>query len=217
MTTTTTISHGKGGEAPVFHVTDEPDHDGHSTVIGFWMFLMSDVLLFAGLFAIYAWLGGHYANGPAPLDDGHGSPLFHLPIVAVNTVLMLLSSFTCAIGMVEVRQRHVGPALKWFGVTALLGLGFLYNQVTEYGHLAEIGATYQTSAFLSCFITLIITHSLHVVGGVIWVAVLAVQALLPGFNDANERRAVCFSMFWNFLDITWVCVFIFVYLMGLLK
>jgi cytochrome o ubiquinol oxidase subunit 3 len=217
MTTTTTLSHTKGGETPVFHVTEEHDHDGQSTVIGFWMFLMSDVLLFCGLFAIYAWLGGHYANGPAPLDDGHGGQLFHLPAVAVNTVVMLLSSFAVAIAMVETRKRNVGSALKWYGATALLGAVFLFNQVTEYGHLASIGATYDVSAFLSCFITLIVAHSLHVVAGLVWVAVLAVQVLQHGLNDANERRAVCFSMFWNFLDITWVCVFIFVYLMGVLR
>jgi len=217
MTTTTTLSHAKDGEAPVFYLTEEHDHDGHSTVSGFWIFLMSDVLLFCGLFAIYAWLGGHYANGPSPLDDGHGGQLFHLPVVAVNTVIMLASSFICALAMVETRKGNVGPALKWFGLTALFGVAFLYNQVTEYGHMAEIGATYQTSAFLSCFITLIIAHSFHVLTGIVWVAILAVQVLQHGLNPANERRAVCFSMFWNFIDITWVCVFIFVYLMGVLR
>jgi cytochrome o ubiquinol oxidase subunit 3 len=217
MTTTTTLSHAKDGEVPVFHVAEEHDHEGGATVIGFWIFLMSDVLLFCGLFAIYAWLGGHYANGPSPLDDGHGGQLFHLPIVAVNTVIMLLSAFTVSLAMVETRKGNVAPALKLFGVTALLGVFFLYNQVTEYGHLTAVGATYQTSAFLSCFITLIVAHSLHVVAGLVWAAVLVVQVLQHGLNPANERRAVCFSMFWNLLDITWVCVFIFVYLMGVLR
>ena len=212
MTTTTTTTGVKDGTgAPVFHLTEEHDHDGGSTVIGFWMFLMSDVLLFAGLFAIYAWLGGHYAGGPSPSD------LFRLPLVAANTAIMLLSSFTCGLGMLETGKGQAGAALKWFGVTALLGICFLYNQITEYEHLQQAGATYQTSAFLSSFITLIITHSVHVIAGVVWVGVLALQVLQHGLIEANRRRVLCFSMFWNFLDITWVCVFVFVYLMGVLK
>ena len=207
----------KTGDAPLFHVTEEPHHEGHSTVIGFWMFLMQDMLLFCGLFAIYAWLGGHFANGPAPLDDGHGAPLFHLAPVAVNTVIMLLSAFTCSLGMVETRKENVQGAFRWFGLTVLLGLAFLYMQVSEYGNLAAVGATYQTSAFLSSFFIIIATHSLHVIGAIVWAVVLAVQVNKHGLDDANERRVVCFSMFWNFLDITWVCVFIFVYLMGVLK
>ena len=217
MTTTTIMSHGKGGEPPAFHVTEEHDHDGASTVIGFWIFLMGDMLLFCGLFAIYAWLGGHYANGPAPLDDGHGGQLFHLPVVAANTVIMLLSAFFCTMGTVETRKGNAGLALKWFGATALLGACFLFNQYSEIKHMEAIGATYQTSAFLSCLITLVCAHSLHVIAGLVWVGVLTAQVLKHGLNAANERRVVCFSMFWNFLDITWVCVFIFVYLMGVIR
>jgi len=216
MATKTTTSDVKDGEV-VFHVTEEHDHDGHSTVIGFWIFLMQDMLLFCGLFAIYAWLGGHYANGPTPLDNGKGEPLFHLPVVAINTVIMLLSAFTCAMGTIQARKEQLTPALKWFAVTAFLGVCFLYNQLTEYEHMAAVGATYQTSAFLSSFFAIIFTHSLHVIAGLVWFVVLAIQLLKRGIDSANERRVVCFSMFWNFLDITWVCVLVFVYLMGMLK
>ncbi len=200
-----------------FHVTEEPHHEGHSTVIGFWIFLMQDMLLFCGLFAIFAWLGGHYANGPAPLDDGTGQPLFHLTPVAINTVIMMVSAFTCSMGMVNIRKENVGAALRFFGITALLGLGFLFMQYREAVNMAAVGATIQTSAFLASFFVIIFTHCLHVIAGLVWFVVLAVQINLHGLDDANERRAVCFSMFWNFLDITWVIVFVFVYLMGVLK
>ena len=201
----------------VFHVTEEPHHEGHSTVIGFWIFLMQDMLLFCGLFAIFAWLGGHYAYGPAPLDDGTGKPLFHLTPVAVNTVIMLMSAFTCSMGMIETRKENVAGALKFFSITALLGVAFLFMQYNETMSMAAVGATIQTSAFLSSFFVIIFTHSLHVIAGLIWFVVLFVQIKLHGLDDANERRVVCFSMFWNFLDITWVVVFVFVYLMGVLK
>ena len=217
MATHTTSTAVKDGEAPVFYVTEEPHHEGESTVIGFWMFLMQDMLLFCGFFAIFAWLGGHYANGPAPLDDGHGGKLFHLGPVAVNTVIMLTSAFTVSLALMETRKENVAAALKWIGVTTLLGVAFLFMQYHEYGAMAAVGATWETSAFLSSFWSIVLLHCLHVVAGIVWAGVLALQLNKHGLDDANERRVVCFGMFWNFLDITWVCVFVVVYLMGVLK
>jgi cytochrome o ubiquinol oxidase subunit III len=213
MTMTMTMTESKdGAEAPVFHLEHEHDHaEGGSTLLGFWIYLMSDSLIFASLFATYAVLGGNYAGGPSP------SQLFNLPIVAVNTAVMLVSSLTCGMAMLATGKGRIGPALGWLGVTGFLGLCFVNNQFTEYRHLAEIGATPATSAFLSSFFALIGTHALHVIVGLIWVSTLMVQVARHGLIEANQRRVICFSMFWNFLDITWVCVFTFVYLMGMLR
>lgn len=199
--------------APVsFYDLDEHAHpEGHSTMLGFWIYLMSDCLIFAILFAAYAVLGGNYAAGPGPKD------LFELPLVAVNTAMLLFSSITYGFAMLAMQRNHKGGTLGWLVITLVFGLAFLSIELYEFHHLIEEGAGPQRSAFLSAFFTLVGTHGLHVTFGSIWLVTLMVQVARKGLITANKRRLMCLSMFWHFLDLIWIGVFTFVYLMGMLR
>ena len=200
------------GQPPVFHLKEEPHHpEGHSTSLGFWIYLMSDCLIFAILFAIYAVLGTNYAAGPAPKD------LFDLDLVALNTAMLLFSSITYGFAMLAMAKGRVGGTLAWLALTGLFGLAFLGIELYEFSHLIHIGATPQRSAFLSAFFVLVGTHGLHVTFGTIWLVTLMVQVYRFGLIPANRRRLTCLSMFWHFLDVIWIGVFTFVYLMGMLR
>ena len=194
---------------PVFHVAGE-HHPKNGTLLGFWVYLMSDCLIFACLFATYGVLGRNYAAGPS------GADLFDLPLVAVNTSLLLLSSITYGFAMLEMRRNRVGATQGWLAVTGLLGLGFLSLELYEFAHLIHFGAGPQRSAFLSSFFTLVGTHGLHVTFGIVWLVTMMVQVRMHGLIPENRRRLMCLSMFWHFLDLIWVGVFTFVYLMGVL-
>jgi len=199
-------------EIPAFYLVDEHDHpEGASTLLGFWIYLMSDCLIFAILFAVYGVLGGNYAAGPAPKD------LFELPLVALNTSMLLLSSITYGFAMLAMNDNKVGQTQAWLAVTGLFGLAFLGIELHEFAHLIELGATPQRSGFLSAFFTLVGTHGLHVTFGTIWLVTLMVQVGRHGLIAANRRRLMCLSMFWHFLDVIWIGVFTFVYLMGMLR
>ncbi len=194
---------------PVFY--DNGDHHPQQgTLLGFWLYLMSDCLIFAVLFATYAVLGRSYAAGPA------GADLFDLNLVAINTGLLLLSSITYGFAMIGAQHKRTGQVLGWLAVTGLLGLGFLGIELYEFAHLIHEGAGPQRSAFLSSFFTLVGTHGLHVTFGTIWLVTLMVQVKQHGLIPENRRRLMCLSMFWHFLDVVWIGVFTFVYLMGVL-
>ena len=196
----------------LFHLTEEPHHpEGSSTMLGFWLYLMSDCLIFAMLFAAYAVLGGSYAGGPGPKQ------LFDLPLVALNTTMLLFSSITYGFAMLAMNDGKRAATQAWLAITGLFGLAFLGVELSEFRHLIHEGATPQTSAFLSAFFTLVGTHGLHVTFGVIWLAVLMVQVQVKGLVPANRRRLMCLSLFWHFLDVIWIGVFTFVYLMGMLR
>ena len=197
---------------PIYHPVEEPHHpEGHSTMLGFWMYLMSDCLIFAILFAVYAVLGGNYAAGPAPKD------LFDLPLVAVNTSMLLFSSITYGFAMLAMYRNKVAQTQVWLAVTGLFGLCFLGIELYEFAHMIHLGATPQRSGFLSAFFILVGTHGLHVTFGVIWLVTLMIQVGQKGLIQANKRRLMCLSLFWHFLDVIWIGVFTFVYLMGVLK
>src|ERR1700758_470105 len=186
-------------EAPTFYLLDEHAHaEGASTMLGFWIYLMSDCLIFAILFATYGVLGGNYAAGPAPKD------LFELPLVALNTSMLLLSSITYGFAMLSMDRSKVGATQAWLAATGLFGLAFIGIELSEFAHMIHEGATPQRSAFLSSFFTLVGTHGLHVSFGLVWLVTLMVQVAQRGLIQANRRRLMCLSMFWHFLDVIWI-------------
>jgi len=197
-------------EQPAFYLREE-HHPENGTMLGFWLYLMSDSLIFAILFATYAVLGTSYAGGPGPTE------LFDLPLVAVNTSLLLLSSITYGFVMIEMQHRRLNLMLLWLTVTGVLGAGFVAIELNEFAHLIAEGAGPGRSAFLSSFFTLVGTHGLHVSFGILWLVTLIVQLKRCGINEAMRRRVACLSLFWHFLDIVWIGVFTFVYLMGVLR
>ncbi len=199
-------------QARAYHLPEEPHlHEGHSTMLGFWIYLMSDCLIFAILFATYAVLGGSYAGGPGPKD------LFDLNLIALNTAMLLFSSITYGFAMLSMEKNRVSATQGWLFVTLLFGAAFLFIELYEFSHLIHEGAGPTRSAFLSAFFTLVGTHGLHVTFGSIWLITLMVQVAKKGLIPANKRRLMCLSMFWHFLDVIWIGVFTFVYLMGMLR
>ena len=195
---------------PSFYVTEE-HHVENGTLLGFWIYLMSDCLIFACLFAVYGVLGRNYAAGPS------GMELFDLPLVALNTAMLLLSSITYGFAVLEMQKKNARATVMWLGITGLFGLAFLGIEMYEFAHLIHEGAGPQRSAFLSSFFALVGTHGLHVTFGIIWLVVLMFQVGKMGLTPENRRRVMCLSMFWHFLDVVWIGVFTFVYLMGVLK
>lgn len=194
-------------EKPEFYLTED-HHPENSTNLGFWLYLMSDCLIFAVLFATYAVVGRNYAAGPSPAD------LFDLKLVAINTAMLLFSSITYGFAMLQMERGAKAETLFWLGITGLFGLAFLGLELYEFYHLIHEGATPQRSAFLSAFFTLVGTHGLHVTFGIIWLITLMVLVAKHGLIHENKRRLMCLSMFWHFLDVVWIGVFSVVYLMG---
>ncbi|MHC6530073.1 MULTISPECIES: cytochrome o ubiquinol oxidase subunit III [unclassified Vibrio] len=192
------------------HAHDHHHDTGGNKLFGFWIYLMSDCILFATLFATYAVLAGATANGP------DGKEIFELPFVFVETMLLLLSSITFGFGMIAMKRKDLSSMKLWLAVTFLFGLGFIGMEIYEFHHLIEEGFGPQNSAFLSAFFTLVGTHGLHVSFGLIWLAVCYHQLSTKGLNEMMETRFQCLSLFWHFLDIVWICVFTIVYLVGVM-
>ncbi|WP_424926756.1 cytochrome o ubiquinol oxidase subunit III [Amaricoccus tamworthensis] len=198
-----------------FYVVEDGHHDGEhhhetGTMLGFWIYLMSDCLIFGILFAIHAVVGTNYAAGPSPAD------LFEIDKILLATAFLLLSSITYGFAVINMQQKNQSAMMKWLAVTGLFGLGFLGLELLEFSHLWHIGAGPGASAFLSSFWILVGTHGLHVTAGSIWLVVLMVQVSMHGLTEANVRRVLCLSLFWHFLDLIWIGVFSFVYLTGVL-
>ncbi|MBQ5940537.1 MULTISPECIES: cytochrome o ubiquinol oxidase subunit III [unclassified Massilia] len=185
-------------------------HPEQGTLLGFWIYLMSDCLIFASLFATYAVLGRNYAGGPT------GAELFDLSLIAINTGFLLLSSITFGFAMISAQAKKAGATIGWMAVTGLLGAAFLSLELYEFYHLIHEGAGPQRSGFLTAFFSLVGTHGLHVLFGAVWLVTLIVQITKHGLTTENFRRLQCLSLFWHFLDVVWIFVFTFVYLMGVL-
>jgi cytochrome o ubiquinol oxidase subunit 3 len=185
-------------------------HPENGTLLGFWLYLMSDCLVFACLFAAYAVLGRNYAGGPS------GAELFELPLVALNTSFLLLSSITYGFAMLSAQKKKLGGTMGWLVITGLFGAAFISLELYEFINLIHEGAGPQRSGFLTSFFSLVGTHGLHVTFGIIWLVTLLFQLKKHGLTPANNRRLMCLSMFWHFLDVVWIGVFTFVYLMGVL-
>lgn len=206
-----TMVHAQPGRTE-FYLVEEPHHEaGGSTHLGFWIYLMSDCLIFAVLFATYGVLGTSLAGGPGPRD------LFDLGLVALNTTFLLISSITYGFAMLAVYQGDRKKTLQWLAVTGLFGAAFLAVELYEFHHLIHEGAGPQRSGFLSAFFALVGTHGLHVTFGIVWLIVLMVQVRKTGLIPANQRRLTCLSLFWHFLDLVWIGVFTYVYLFGVLR
>jgi cytochrome o ubiquinol oxidase subunit III len=205
-----TRSDGNHSVPNIFLDTDGRHHPQNGTLFGFWLYLLSDLMIFACLFAAYGVLGRSYAAGPS------GADLFDLRLIALNTAILLVSSITYGFAMIAMQNRSKRGTIGWLIATGLLGLAFLAVELYEFAHLIHLGAGPQRSAFLSSFFALVGTHGLHVLFGVVWLAVLCVQVQRFGLTRTNIRRVACLSMFWHFLDVVWIGVFSFVYLMGVL-
>ena len=178
------------------------------TTLGFWIYLMTDCILFSVLFATYAVLHHNTFGGPS------GQDLFELPFVLKETLLLLTSSFTCGLALIFARQNRQELALGWLGVTFLLGATFLALELHEFSTLVAEGNSWRRSGFLTAFFTLVGTHGLHIAIGLTWAGVLALQVKSRGFTEGVLRRLTLFSMFWHFLDVVWIFIFTVVYLMG---
>ena len=178
------------------------------TGYGFWIFILSDIIMFSALFATYAVLLGQTAGGPS------GRELFELRNVAVETALLLISSFTCGLATIAADMRNQ----LWFhltmALTCALGLGFLAIEANEFASLVARGAGPTRSAFLSAFFTLVGCHGLHVFAGILWLLTMMAQVVAKGFRADIQRRILCFALFWHALDIIWIAVFTIVYLLG---
>ncbi|WP_017430063.1 cytochrome o ubiquinol oxidase subunit III [Vreelandella jeotgali] len=191
---------------------DHHEHhdDGSTRVFGFWVYLMSDLVIFGSLFATYAVLSGGTAGGPS------GKDIFELPFVLVETFLLLFSSFTYGMGVLAMNDNRVGRVKAWLGITLLLGAGFVGMELYEFHHLIVEGFGPDRSAFLTGFFTLVGTHGLHVSFGLLWILIMLIQLSTRGLTPMTRPRIMCLSLFWHFLDIVWICVFSFVYLLGVL-
>jgi cytochrome o ubiquinol oxidase subunit III len=178
---------------------------------GFWIFLLSDIVMFSALFAGYAVLAKATADGPT------GAQLFSQQSAAMETAFLLLSSYTCGLMSLAANSRHqLGTALG-AASTLVLGAAFLTLELREFHGMIATGATPQSSAFLSAFFTLVGCHGLHVTIGMIWLALMMIQLAMWGFRPVVERRLLCFALFWHALDIIWVMIFTVVYLMGVVR
>jgi cytochrome o ubiquinol oxidase subunit 3 len=173
---------------------------------GFWLFLLSDVILFAALFATYSVLSGSTADGPSAAD------LFDKRHVFLETMCLLASSVTCGFGSLAIIRTDARAMYFWMGITFLLGACFLTMEVREFASMVAAGAGPSHSAFLSAFFTLVGTHGLHVTLGLVWLVVMLLQVATLGFHPMVSRRFFCFGLFWHALDIVWIGVFTIVYL-----
>jgi len=176
--------------------------------VGFWIYLMTDCLLFASLFATFAVLRNATAGGPA------GSDIFELPLVLTETVILLLSSFTCGMALLGLKTKNIRQIFIALGATYILGVAFLSIEVAEFAKLISEGHSWQQSAFLSAFFTLVATHGLHILAGLIWLVVLVVVLSRKGITPKFARQLTLFGLFWHFLDLVWIFIFTVVYLMG---
>lgn len=175
-------------------------------MFGFWIYLMTDLLMFAVLFAVYAVLHNNTFGGEA------GRELFKLPLALTETIILLTSSFTCGIAMIAARKGNKLQTLIWFGITFALGLAFLTLELSEFRALIYEGHTLRSNAFMSSFFVLLGTHGLHITFGLLWMAVTLVFVMKRGLNAALVRKLSMLSLFWHFLDIVWVFIFTIVYL-----
>ena len=184
------------------------DKHEERTIFGFWLYLMTDLLMFGALFAAYAVLHNNTFGGPK------GSDLFNLQFVLSETLLLLTSSFTVGLALVYGQNASKKQMLIWLGITFLLGAGFLGLELSEFSKLITEGNSWGRSAFLSSYFSLVGTHGLHIASGLIWLGLLFYKFVTVGINKNLVRKLTLFSLFWHFLDIVWIFIFTIVYLIS---
>lgn len=177
------------------------------TVFGFWVYLMTDCILFSTLFAAYAVLHNGTFGGPTARE------LFSFPYALTETGILLTSSFASGLARIAAHENKKNAVLAWFCFVFVLGAAFLAMEINEFSNLVREGSSWQRSAFLSSFFTLVGTHGLHITAGLLWMVVLAVQILRHGIPSVILTRLTCFTLFWHFLDVVWIFIFTVVYLM----
>ncbi|WP_134701832.1 cytochrome aa3 quinol oxidase subunit III [Ammoniphilus sp. YIM 78166] len=177
-------------------------------ILGFWIFLGAEIVLFATLFGVYGVLGTRFADGPILKD------LIVMQDVYIQTVLLLVSSFTCGIAIFEMRRHNVKGLMTWLIITLGLGAGFLFMEIREFLHYIHAGATIQTSAAFSSFFALLGTHGLHVTLGICWAIAIMVQIKKRGLTSDTARKVFIIGLYWHFLDVVWIFIYTFVYLKG---
>lgn len=191
--------------------TPDPHQDAFSrTTLGFWMYLMTDCLVFACLFCTYAILHNNTFGGPTTKD------IFNLPLAFTETMILLLSSVTCGFGILNAVKDNKNRVIVWLAASFLLGLSFVVIEFTEFSDLVAEGNSWQRSAFLTSYFSLVGTHGTHVSVGLLWMIVIMAQVMISGITIDTFRRLVVFSLFWHFLDLVWIFIFTFVYLFGVI-
>ncbi len=192
------------------HMQEKSD----KVAFGLWLYILSDCVLFAALFATYAVQQSQTFGGPVP------GQLFNLSSALVETLLLLTSSFTCGLALLfslsPEKEKSKYKVTGFLSLTFFLGLSFIVLELSEFGKLFSDGQSWQQSSFLSSFFTLVGTHGLHVTLGLVWMLLLLVHMLWRGVTPGNRRKLLAFSIFWHFLDIIWIFIFTYVYLFGVI-
>jgi len=186
------------------------DEVNDSKVFGFWVYLMTDLIIFAVLFACFIVLRGNTFIGPSAQD------LFHLPTALTETLILLTSSFTCSLAMLAIHRKVKAQALIWFGITFILGVAFLVIELSEFADFVERGASWQRSAFLSSFFMLVGTHGFHISVGLLWMVITFFHIVLLPLSEHTVSQIFRMALFWHFLDFVWIFIFTVVYGMGYL-
>ena len=180
-------------------------------IFGFWVYLMTDCVLFASLFATFAVLRNNISGGPA------GQDIFSLPFVLAETLILLTSSFICGLALLAAREKKRQLALALLGLVFILGAAFLTLEIREFSHLYHQGNGWRHSAFLTSFFTLVGTHGAHISAGLIWLGIMMGNIYYRGISAGSLRKLTMFAMFWHFLDLVWIFIFTIVYLMGIVQ
>lgn len=191
--------------------TSELYEKDSKVLFGFWVYIMTDCVLFASLFAVYAVIHKNVFGGPS------GADIFDLKYVLGETMLLLFSSFSCGLATIALQNRDRAKVIFFFILTFLLGLGFLVMELKEFHHLATTGNSWTRSGFLSSYFTLVGTHGLHITVGLIWMAVMLIRIIKTDLTPSNIRRLKMLAIFWHFLDVIWIFIFTIVYLFGVLN
>lgn len=178
--------------------------------LGFWVYLMTDCVLFASLFAVYAVLHNNTFGGP------NGASIFNLPLVLSETILLLTSSLTCGFAVLAAKREDLTKVLYWLGMTFLLGIGFLTLELSDFNKLIQAGDSWRKSGFLSSYFTLVGTHGLHITIGLIWMLIMIIFIYRRGLTTSIVRKINMLAVFWHFLDLIWIFIFTIVYLMGVI-